>query len=216
MTNKVTLRVSADGAPTARRKAVWGSRVRMGAALMLLAAAPLAGCSQVRQGQAASYLIMTTLTGTNGCPGATNASGSVLLSDVQCGTPPNAGAVNDPGSATLQLQLKDPQGSPSPNNFITVTQYHVQYQRSDGHNIEGVDVPYAFDGALTVTVSDSATVGFTLVRLQAKHEAPLAAIAANSLPMTMIATVTFYGHDQTGREVSVSGNIEITFDNFVS
>ena len=47
-----------------------------------------------------------------------------------------------------------------------MTQYHVQYVRSDGHNIEGVDVPYAFDGGLGGTVSGDTTVGFTLVRNQ--------------------------------------------------
>jgi hypothetical protein len=26
--------------------------------------------------------------------------------------------------------------------------------------------------------------------------------------------VTFYGHDQTGREVSATGNIDVTFANF--
>jgi hypothetical protein len=31
---------------------------------------------------------------------------------------------------------------------------------------------------------------------------------------TAIATVTVYGHDQTGREASVSGNIGIGFANY--
>jgi hypothetical protein len=74
--------------------------------------------------------------------------------------------------------------------------------RSDGHSVEGVDVPYAFDGGLTGTVSDDTTVGFTLVRNQAKMEAPLAALATNPIVLSTIARVTFYGHDQTGREVS--------------
>jgi len=59
-------------------------------------------------------------------------------------------------------------------------------------------------------------VGFTLVRLQAKQEAPLTALAfgggANTI--TTVARVTFYGHDQTGRGVSVTGNIEVTFSDF--
>ncbi|MBW8712968.1 MAG: hypothetical protein JF632_02665 [Acidobacteria bacterium] len=95
-----------------------------------------------------------------------------------------------------------------------MTQYHVRYVRSDGHNIEGVDVPYAFDGGLAATVSADTTVGFTLVRNQAKAEAPLKALTTNPIVLSTIAMVTFYGHDQTGREVSATGNIDVTFANF--
>lgn len=205
-----------------RRKAVWGSQKYVGIALALaaLAALTIAGCSQVRQGQASSYLIMTSLTGTNGC-GSTG-SGAVLSSDVECGTgTANVSVIADSGTALFQLQLKDPGGTGSPNtpsavNAITLTQYHVDYKRTDGHNVQGVDVPYSFDGAVTDTIADSGSVAFTLVRLQAKEEAPLAALVTNNIPLTVIATVTFYGHDQTGRQVSVSGNMEITFANFSS
>jgi hypothetical protein len=120
----------------------------------------------------------------------------------------------------LKLGLKDPgsaatPASPTPNNSITLSQYHVQYVRADGHNVEGVDVPYAFDGGMTVTVSSSDTsAGFMLVRSQAKQEAPLAALQTNPLVLSTIARVTFYGHDQTGREVSVMGTIDVSFANF--
>ena len=45
----------------------------------------------------------------------------------------------DVGLASLQMQMKDTLTAPSPNNAITVTQYRVEYVRSDGHNVEGVD-----------------------------------------------------------------------------
>jgi hypothetical protein len=103
--------------------------------------------------------------------------------------------------------------APSTANFITVTQYHVDYVRSDGRNTPGVDVPYAFDGGLGITVAGSASIGFTLVRIQAKLEAPLKALVrqGGAQAITTVARVTFYGHDQTGREVNVTGNIEVTF-----
>ena len=75
-------------------------------------------------------------------------------------------------------------------------------------------MPYAFDGAITGTVSDSASFGFTLVRHQAKAEAPLGALETNFVVISTIAEVTFYGHDQTGRAVSVTGKISVHFANF--
>ena len=36
----------------------------------------------------------------------------------------------------------------------------------------------------------------------------------NPIVISTIARVTFYGHDQTGREVSATGNIDVTFANF--
>jgi hypothetical protein len=198
-----------------RRKAVWGARITGGAALVVGVALLLAGCNQIRQSQTSSYLILTQLTGTNGC-GGSSGSGTVMESDVKCLINNVPTIVNDPGSAVFQLAMKDVNGlAPTDNNAITLTQYHVEYVRSDRPNAQqGVDVPYAFDGALTATVPPTASVAFTLVRVQAKQEAPLAAIAVNNIPLTVIAKVTFYGHDQTGRQVSVTGNIEITFANF--
>ena len=60
----------------------------------------------------------------------------------------------------------------------------------------------------------SATAGFTIVRSQAKREAPLAPLVNNDTIISTIAYVTFYGHDQTGNEVSVTGTIDVTFGNF--
>lgn len=199
-----------------RRKAVWGARVRLLAALALAAASTSCG-DLTRQGTASSYLIMTSLTGTSGAKPGTFTT--VVLSDVITVVNNVPSTFNDPGQASFQLGLKDPGSSttpntPSQNNFITITQYHVEYSRTDGHNVEGVDVPYSFDSAVTATVSSTATVAFTLVRHTAKEEAPLQTLISGSAPLTVIAKVTFYGHDQTGREVSVSGNIEIVFSNF--
>jgi hypothetical protein len=170
-----------------------------------------------RQGQAASYLVLTNLQGASGAQPGT--FGSVVQSDVITVVNSSPTIFSDPGQASFQLALKDPGGAtspngPTPNNFITITQYHVEYVRSDGRNTPGVDVPYSFDGGATVTVSDTGSIGFTLVRNQAKLEAPLKALATNPVVITAIARVTFYGHDQTGREVSVTGNIEVSFANF--
>ncbi|TAK14319.1 MAG: hypothetical protein EPO35_09495 [Acidobacteria bacterium] len=118
---------------------------------------------------------------------------------------------------TFSLGMKDPgvvgtPNAPSTTNFVTVTRYHVQFIRSDGRNTEGVDVPYAFDGAITATVgADGARATMTLVRVQSKSEAPLKALVGAAGAISTIAEITFYGKDQTGREVTVVGKISVNF-----
>jgi hypothetical protein len=157
------------------------------------------------------------MTSLQGAPGTSGSFGAILSSDVLNVDPTGKQSIApDRGLATVELAMKDPLASPSTANSITITQYHVEYVRSDGRNTPGVDVPYPFDGGVTVTVAGTATVPFTLVRLQAKQEAPLQALAfgggANTI--TTIARVTFYGHDQNGRDVSVTGNIEVNFSDW--
>lgn len=128
---------------------------------------------------------------------------------------------NDVGSVTVGLLLKD-QGQagvttgPSPLNQVTVNRYRVTYRRSDGRNTPGVDVPYAFDSAVTFTIPAQGTVtaGFELVRNTAKREAPLQALQGSAVILTTIADVTFYGRDQAGNEVSATGSIQVNFGNF--
>jgi hypothetical protein len=187
-----------------RMKAVWGGRVRVcairGAALLCLLA--ITSCSDtIRSGQASSYLVMTDLSGPDGTP---------VSSDVVSDT---GTIIADNGMASFALQMKDVLSAPTDNNSITLTQYHVEYVRSDGHNVQGVDVPFAFDGGVTTTITGAGSVNFTLVRIQAKEEAPLKALrlGGGAFSISSIARVTFYGHDQTGRDVSVTGNIEVNF-----
>lgn len=190
-------------------KAVWCGRIAL-AALVVLTLLAAASCSEaIRSGQSPGYLVMNTLQGSSG----NGAMGSTVASDVISAS---GGIFADPGQATLQLTMKDPLATPSPANAITIDQYHVEYVRSDGRNTQGVDVPYAFDSAVTATVSGTTSVPFTLVRIQAKQEAPLKALAlgGGAKAITTVARVTFYGHDQNGREVSVTGNIEVTFADF--
>jgi hypothetical protein len=194
------------------QKAVWGAGVRL--AVALGCAAVLTSCGQVvRQGSGNSYLILTSLAGSAGGEGAGEFT-SPLLSDVLFETETLVSVFNDSGQATFQLAMKDQLMSPSTVNAITLTQYRVEYLRTDGHNIQGVDVPYTIDGPLHATVSGTTEVGFTIVRHTAKQEAPLRTLRSGASPLTVIARVTFYGADQTGRGVSVTGQMEITFSNF--
>lgn len=174
---------------------------RLGLCLLLLASV---SCGELtREGTASSYLVITQLT---------TADGNELNSDV---VSDNGTIFEDAASVSFSLEMKDPAGpGPSTVNAITVDRYRVKFIRADGRNTEGIDVPYAFDGAFTVTVSGTATAGFTLVRAQAKAEAPLKALGTNPVVISTIAQITFYGHDQTGREVSVIGQLSVHFANW--
>ena len=172
----------------------------------------------VRQGTGSSYLIVNELEARSGADSAGEFSG-VLRSDVVTMVDGSSTIFDDPARVTFQLALKDPgppgsPAAPSPNNFITVDRYRVEFVRSDGRNVPGVDVPYAFDGAFTATVSDTTEVSFTLVRHQAKNEAPLTSLRRTPSFISTIARVTFYGHDQTGREVITSAQMSVNFGDF--
>jgi hypothetical protein len=179
----------------------------------------------VREGKAPTFLVIDVLTAASGAkPGE---FGGTLQSDVLTMVKKTVGGVEqlvptvfeDLGHVELRILLKD-QGTPgveavpSAINAITVNRYRVTYRRADGRNTQGVDVPYAFDGAATGTISSSpAELNFTIVRFQAKEEAPLKALVASGgrIGINVIADVTFYGHDQAGNAVSQTGSISINF-----
>lgn len=197
-----------------RRKAVWGAAMALGVAVSALS---LVSCGDmVREGESSSYLIIQNLDGSSGAK--PDEFGNPILSDVLT----NQSIFNDIGRVQLRLALKDPgtAGSPTaptPNNFITVTQYRVTFIRGDGRNTPGVDVPFGFDGAMAASLTQlgqTVTIPFELVRHTAKVEAPLAALRGSLIIINAIAEVSFYGHDQTGREVSVTGRVSINFGDF--
>lgn len=189
-----------------------------------------ASCGDVaRSGRSPVFLVIESITASQG--GATGGTESNFLqSDVQrlVTTPDPCTAVspcptvyNDTGSATFHLSLKDLGNAnlataPSANNQVTITRYHVSYRRADGRNTPGVDVPYAFDGAGTVTVPETgkAALGFELVRHVAKGETPLVQLITNPSVITTIAEVTFYGQDLVGNEIQATGSIQVDFGNF--
>lgn len=186
------------------------------AALLVVAGAAatlVAGCSStVRTGQSSSYLVLQRLEGSSGADTGSPFQ-SVLRSDVQT----KGSIYEDNGRVTLTIAMKDvtnPTG-PTANNLITINRYRVEYRRTDGRNAPGEEVPYAFEGAMGLTVSDQpASVVFTIVRAQAKLEKPLVTLAGSNggaLLISTIADVTFFGKDQTGRDVTVTGSMSINF-----
>jgi len=195
------------------------------AALMVALPLLVSGCGNVHQGPSDSLVRIIRLEGSSGASAAT--FGVPLISDVITfiSRPADQGGnyfstFNDLGRVTMDLVIKDPGAPgvtnvPSPLNDVTFTRYHVQFIRSDGHNVEGVDVPYSFDGASTFTVTPTGgDFPFEIVHNSAKQEAPLKALATNGQFINAIARVTFFGHDGAGKSVSVSGDLSVIFGDF--
>jgi hypothetical protein len=187
-----------------------------------------AGCGEfVRQGQGPVLAVVTMVEGASGAD--PTRFGGTLGSDVLTMVKKDLNGVKelvptvftDIGRANITVTLKDPGTAGSPArptamNAVTFTRYRVVYVRADGRNTPGVDVPYPFDSSATFTavVGAPGAVGFEIVRLTAKQEAPLRALITNSTFISTIAEITFYGQDAAGNDVSATGSIGITFGNF--
>lgn len=211
------------------RKTLFIQRVT-GVALLGMVGLTVTSCGEVaRTGRAPAYLIIDSIEGASGAD--PNSFGSVLRSDVQTlvDATVNGQTVrvptifNDVGRATFRLALKNPGTTTSPVspttlNEITLTRYRVTFRRADGRNTPGVDVPYGFDGGFTITIptSGSATTSFDVVRHQNKREPPLSNMIGGGAAqlVSTIAEITFYGRDQAGNEVAVTGLLQVNFGDF--
>jgi hypothetical protein len=117
-------------------------------------------------------------------------------------------ALKNPGTITSPV-------APTTLNEVTITRFRVNFVRSDGRNTQGVDVPWGFDGAMTVTIPANGTASgvFDLVRHSMKSEPPLRNLIAggNARFISTIAEITFFGHDQAGNEVTAVGTMSVNF-----
>ena len=190
----------------------------------VLAAATSCG-DAVRTGSAPVVLTVNQLQAAPGGGHGANQFVSTLFSDVQVlittpapctPTTPCPTIYADNGQAILGMAPKDPAIAPTAINQVTINRVHIKFVRADGRNVQGVDVPYEFDGAATGTIpaNGTLTLGFELVRHAAKEEPPLVNLINSSSIITTIAQVTFYGSDLAGNQVSVMGQITVDFGNF--
>jgi len=189
--------------------------IRSGFVPFLVSTVVVAGCGEfARSSQSPSQLVIVSLLTARGTGTTTPTtfSGGPLTSDV-----PNFSAgeavFDDFGQAVLRVIMRD-QGTgttPTPLNDVTITQYRVVYRGT-----AGLDVPRPINGAMTLTVpaSGTATGIFEIVRHVAKLEPPLSNVSLGTAVLSTIADVTFFGRDQAGNEVSVTGVVPINFANF--
>jgi hypothetical protein len=189
-----------------------GRTTRAAVLLLVVGATGLvSGCSKtVREGQSPAYLVLRSLEGSSGGSDSAEFS-TVLRSDVAT----NNSIFEDNGRVTLTVAMRDVSVTgPTSNNLVTLNRYRVQYRRTDGRNTPGEDVPYPVEGGIGVTVGEQLTEAvFSIVRAQAKLEKPLVTLRGlnGALIISTIADVTFFGKDQTGRDVTVSGSISVNF-----
>ncbi|HJU43542.1 MAG TPA: hypothetical protein VJ691_12030 [Vicinamibacterales bacterium] len=205
---------------------------RLAIAAVVAVTSASCGSELMRTGRAPVFLTITQIEAAKGDDPSTFVAS--LLSDVQTIVEQQIGGVtvqvptifNDLGRATIRVDLKDQgfvlaQGGTAittPIQSVTITRYRVSFRRADGRNTPGVDVPFGFDGATTATipVGSSAGVVFDLVRHANKSEPPLANLigGGGSIFISTVAEITFFGRDQNGNEVTVTGLMDVTFADF--
>ena len=200
-------------------RSILSTLTRLVVAALCAATAAACGSEMLRTGRAPVFLVITQLDAAKGSN--TGIFATPLLSDVQTLVDKVPTVYNDIGRARLSVQAKDQSATASPTtpiNSVTITRYHVTFRRSDGRNTPGVDVPYAFDGGATGTVAIGTPINvvFDLVRHSAKSEPPLRNLVngGGQMFISTIAEVTFYGRDQNGNEVTVTGTLDVTFSDF--
>lgn len=153
--------------------------------------------------------------------------GAVLTSDICCPV------VEDTATVTLQLTRKNISVGGTVLGDVYLSRYEVRYFRTDGRNIEGVDVPYRITGPLAQNIHpadqgthSTASVDIDVVRHQAKLEPPLsllrqfvvtdtgANVTSGAGVLTVIAEITIFGRQANGRALSATGQVQITFANY--
>jgi hypothetical protein len=155
-------------------------------------------------------------------PGAQGGEvGDFLLSDV---TP----VFNDNAIITFELLPKNPGAVQGLFNDVFLERYEVRFFRTDGHDTEGVDVPFRFTGAMATMVPDNGTAeaAIIVVRHSAKEEPPLRNLAfapqagVDNGPgggegiIHAIAEMTFHGRTTSGHAVTTTGRLSVTFADF--
>ena len=158
--------------------------------------------------------------------------GDILMSDVVT----DGTAFNDDAVLLVNLYRKNPTvAATSALEHVRLESYQVRYFRTDGHSVEGVDVPHRITGALnsvrfhtpTETGEIEVDAVITVVRQQAKLEPPLLNLRGVSVSptanflipgqaiITTVAEVTVFARQiTTGEPLSATGQFQVTFADF--
>lgn len=183
--------------------------------LVIAAAFGLTACNAIEdQSQSNSLLTVLSLQGTDSKGNAADFLNSDVV-NMSSGSPT---IYADSAAVSIRNLPLDPNPIGSVSQFydVLLTRYVVSYSQPNGANQEGVDVPYSFEGNLSILVpiNGTADFGFVIVREVAKMEPPLAQLQ-NSLDVLQVtAKIDFYGHDLANHKVSTTGYLTIYFANY--
>lgn len=168
--------------------------------------------------ESASLLVVQSITGTD----IDGNTANYLQSDVQRVDEQTGQSyvIADVAKATLKVSLLDPSSTAqsSQYNSVAINRYVVSYSRSDGLNTPGVDIPYSFEGTLSILidVGSSAVISLIVVREVAKLEPPLINLheGGEEGVLQVTAKVEFYGQDMANNKVKAIGYLNIFFANY--
>ena len=190
--------------------------MKMKILVLIIAALFLASCvAKENDSTSGSFLVISSLTG-NDLKGA--AGSTTVFSDVIT----DNSIINDNAVAKVDVQIYNPAKSADISYFnnVVVDQIDVEFKRTDGRNVEGVDVPYRFTQPMNFLIAVNAPkdIPFVLIRHVAKLEAPLLAlreVPSQSFVLHLVAKVTLSGKDLGGHRVApVSGYLSVWCANF--
>ena len=192
-------------------------------------AASMTGCvpDWARENETGLLMEIAGITGVAGGEAA-GSEGAILFSNV-------ASAVNDDALVLVNIYRKNPTvESTSPLEHVRLESYQVRYFRSDGLNVEGVDVPHRITGPLnslrfhTPTGVDEIEISavVNIVRQTAKREPPLVnLIGVSTEPfngrqpgagfIVAVAEITVFARQiTTGEPLTATGRLQVGFADF--
>src|SRR5512138_1773843 len=187
--------------------------------VVVAAAIALASCNNLTDSSAAVELRILKVQATQGWEGSSAQPVDMLFSDVRtCFS-----TWNDNAFLSMDLIAKNPNYkdiNERTMNDVLVNRYEVKYVRSDGHNVEGLDVPYKITGGMSAMVLLNATqatdAAIVVVRHTAKSEAPIATLVTggNEDLISVTGVITVWGQTTSGDTVTATGYLPITFGDF--
>ncbi len=164
---------------------------------------------------------------------AKNGTGDValLMVAINGGAPFASDVQNlDSGTRADNINVILAARSKNPNNNTTnyprailIERYEVRYYRSDGRNVEGVDVPVRIAGDISsaIDIGDSdknLILSVEVVRLQAKFEPPLRNLIGGNaaIVLSVQAEITIYGRTIASNDVvKATGRMQIDFSDYL-
>jgi len=188
---------------------------RLAAAAVVAVSSASCGSDLLRTGRSPVYLTIDSIDITNG---ASDESAGNLQSDVQTIVDDVPTVFSDVASVSISAVAKNPTAAVTDINAVTINRYRIVFTRADGRNTPGVDVPFGWDGATSVTIpaGGSGEVVFDIVRHSSKLEPPLRQLigSGGQFFIYTIAEITFFGRDQNGNELTVTGTADVAFSDF--